>query len=80
METWHCNVKPSRSKFKDFHDEAYWFCEKEHIKTTLEAQNLSHLINPTYTPTNRDLDQAQMKWFYKVLQDVCVAPTARQLS
>ena len=39
---------------------------------TLEAQNLSHLIDGTHTPTNANLDTAQMKWLYKVFHPITI--------
>ncbi len=43
---------------------------------TLQAQNLSHLIDDTHTVTNPEMDASQIKWLYKVFQDIMLAPTA----
>ena len=36
---------------------------------TPEAQNLTHLVDPTYVVTDEDLHKAQQKFLYKVLRD-----------
>ena len=36
---------------------------------TLEAQNLTHLVDPNYMITDVDLDQAQSNFLYKVMKD-----------
>jgi len=36
---------------------------------TLEAQNLTHLVDPSYIVVNEDLHKAQQKFLYKVFRD-----------
>ena len=46
-------------QYKEFRDEAYWLTYKKHIISTLDAQELSHLIDVTYVVLNKELDKAQ---------------------
>jgi len=42
---------------------------KEVFMITLEAQNLTHLVDPSYVVTDEDLHKAQQKFLCKVLRD-----------
>lgn len=79
-ENWQKMVKPSKSDFKEFKDEADWARWKEHAVDTLDAQGLSHLIeDPSYTPENLELDAKQQKWIYNVLTGTLKASSARAI-
>ena len=79
LDYWKKGVKPTASSYKEFRDEAYWFRAKERFKTTLESQNLSHLIDGRHRVLNRELDKAQRQWLYKVFQDTMLAPAAKAI-
>ena len=79
LTDWKKNVKPVRADFKEFRDEVYWIRQKERIVTTLESQNLEHLIQVGYRVTNKQLDDSQQKWLYKVFQDIMQAPAAKAI-
>ena len=79
LATWDKNNRPTRSDYKEFRDEAYWFKYKETFQTTLEAHGLSHLIDAGFTVTNTALDDKQKNWLYKVLQDTMVCANARSI-
>jgi len=42
---------------------------KDVFLITLEAQNLTHLVDPSYVVTDVDLHKAQQSFLYKVLRD-----------
>ena len=79
LTNWKKSIKPNRSEFKEFKDDAYWPRHKKHFTETLEAQGLAHTIDETFTPTNNDLDESQLKWTYKTMKDTLVAPKAKTI-
>lgn len=79
MSAWSKNVRPNKSDYKEFRDEVTWIRSKERFLTTVDAHGLSHLIDPNAKPKNPDLDERQRAWMYKILQDIMVAPTARDI-
>ena len=79
LATWKKTVKPSRSDFKTFKEEVYWSRFKQSILVTLDAQGLSHLVDPNHTVTNQELDSQQQKWLYKTFQDIMLAPMAKTI-
>ena len=79
LDSWKKTVKPNASAFKEFRDEAFWFRAKERFETTLKSQNLFHLVEPTHRVINRDLDEAQRGWLYKVMQDTMICPPAKAI-
>ena len=79
VNNWRKHIRPNEKAFKEFKDEFKWSKVKEDIKITLAAQNLPHLIDESYVPTNSNLDKAQNEWFYKVLNDVMTAPRAKTI-
>ena len=79
MDRWQRTVKPSKNDYKEFRDETTWIRAKEKFVTTLESQNLQHLVEEHHVVTNGPLDTAQKKWLYKVLQDIMQAPIAKSI-
>ena len=79
LASWRKNLKPSKSDFKEFRNEALWQRYKERTITTLEACGLAHTIDSKHVSLNPDLDSAQVKWVYKVFQDTMTAPTAKTI-
>ena len=79
LDNWRKHVKPNGKDFKDFKDEYSWDKAKEQIMITLDAQNLSHLIDPNHVPTNARLDKAQSTWLFKVFTDIMIAPRAKSI-
>ena len=72
-------MKPSRSDYKEFRDDAMWSRSKERIVTTLHAHGLHHLVEEGFVSTNPVLDAAQMPWIYKIFQDIIQAPTVKNI-
>ena len=79
LTAWMKLVRPASKDYKEFRDEVYWIRNKEKILTTLQAQNLSHLVQEGFVVTNPDCDASQMKWLYKIFQDIMLAPTAKTI-
>jgi len=66
---WNKLIKPSARDFKPFREANIWVDYKEAFMITLEAQNLTHLVGPSYVVTDAHLHKAQQTFLYKVLQD-----------
>jgi len=69
LADWNKLVKPSARDFKPFREANNWVDYKEVFMITLEAQNLTHLVDPTYVVVDDNLHQAQQKFLYKVFKD-----------
>ena len=71
LQTWKKITKPSAKDIPKFSDEAYWFRYNEHMKVSLDAGGLLHVIDSKYVPPAGDelLFEAQKRWFYKALMD-----------
>ncbi len=79
LQNWQRTIKPSRSDFKEFRDEATWSKSKAKILSTLEAQGLGHLVQTGYAVTDVPLDVLQMKWLYSVLEGTMMHSYAKTL-
>ena len=79
LSNWRKMIKPNKSDYKEFRDPVFWQQSKESIITTLKAQGMHHLVDRAHTVTDPLLDEAQRDWFYKVLQDIMVAPSAKKI-
>ena len=80
LDKWKRNVKPNGRDFPILKDEAsYPRWQEKLFTTTLEAQDLRHLITPGHTPSNPEVQAVQKKWLYKVFQDIMVAPAAKAI-
>jgi len=66
---WNKLIKPSARDFKPFREANNWIDHKEIFLITLEAQNLAHLVDPTYVVVNADLHKAQNNFLCKTLRD-----------
>ena len=66
---WNKLIKPSARDFKPFREANNWIDYKDLFLITLEAQNLTHLVDPTYVVVDADLHKAQSNFLYKVLRD-----------
>jgi len=73
-------VKPSARDFKPFREANGWVDYKEVFMITLEAQNLTHLVDPTYVVVDEDLHKAQQKFLYKVLRDNMMHHEAKSIA
>ena len=69
LTDWNKLVKPSTRDFKPYREANNWVDYKEVFMITLEAQNLTHLVDPSYVVVDEDLHKAQQKFLYKVLRD-----------
>jgi len=56
---WNKLVKPSARDFKPYREANGWVDYKEVFVIALEAQNLTHLLDPSCVVTNEDLHKAQ---------------------
>jgi len=59
LADWNKLVKPSARDFKPFREDNNWVDYKDVFLITLEAQNLTHLVDPSYVVTDVDLHKAQ---------------------
>jgi len=66
---WNKLVKPSARDVKPFREANNWVDYKDVFLITLEAQNLTHLVDPSYVVTDVDLHKVQQSFLYKVLRD-----------
>jgi len=69
LADWNKLVKPSARDFKPHREANGWVDYKEAFMIALEAQNLTHLVDPSCVVTDEDLHKAQQKFLYKVLRD-----------
>jgi len=69
LSDWNKLIKPSARDFKPFREANNWIDCKDAFMITHEAQNLTHLVDPTYVVTDADLHKAQKSFLYKVLRD-----------
>jgi len=64
LTDWNKLVKPSARDFKPCREANNWVDCKEVFMIALEAQNLTHLVDPKCVIVNEDLHQAQQKFLY----------------
>ena len=69
LSNWNKSIKPNARDFKPFRDGTLWVEYKEIFMITLEAQNLTHLVDPKYYVSDGELDKAQKQFMYKVMKD-----------
>jgi len=69
LNNWNKSIKPNVRDFKPFRGMNAWTECKESFMITLEAQNLTHLVEKNPTVHDADLDCAQWKFMYKVMKD-----------
>ena len=79
LEQWRKAVKPNASQIPQFKDELHWKKFRETMENVLESQQLPHLIDSSYTPTNRDLFAQQTKWLYAALDEKMKVPFGRKI-
>jgi len=79
LADWNKLVKPSARDFKPFREANGWTDYKEVFTITLEAQNLTHLIDPKHVATDVDLHKAQQSYLYKVLRDIMMHHEAKAI-
>ena len=79
LSNWNKSVKPSAREFKTFRESTNWVDYKESFIVTLEAQNLTHLIDEKFSITDPDLDEAQSKFMYKVMKDNLLHHEAKRI-
>ena len=79
LADWNKLVKPSARDFKPFREANGWTDYKEVFAIALEAQNLTHLIDPKHVVTNVDLHKAQQSHLYKVFRDIVTHHEAKAI-
>jgi len=67
LTDWNKLVKPSARDFKPYREANGWVDYKEVFMIALKAQNLTHLVDPSYVVTDEDLHKAQQKYLHKAL-------------
>jgi len=72
-------VKPSARDFKPYREANGRVDYKEVIMITLKAQNLTHLVDPSYVVVDEDVHKAQQKLLYKVLRDNVIHHEAKSI-
>jgi len=66
---WNKLVKPSAQDFKPYRKANNWVDHKEVFMITLEAQNLTHLVDPLCVVVDEDLHKGQQKFLCKAFRD-----------
>ena len=79
LSDWNKLVKPSARDFKPFREANNWIDYKDMFMITLEAQNLTHLVDPTYVVVDADLHKAQSNYLYKVFRDTMIHHEAKSI-
>jgi len=72
-------VKPSARDYKPFREANNWVDYKDGFMVTLEAQNLTHLIDPKHHIVDADTDEAQRKFLYKAMKDCFIHHEAKSI-
>ena len=81
LSLWNKKNRLTGADFKVFKDEAFWLKAKERIETTLDSGELRHLLkapDPS-KPLDKEVNEAQRKWLYKVFQDIIQHPRGKQI-
>ena len=79
LADWNTLVKPSARDFKPFREAINWVDYKDVFLITLEAQNLTHLVDPSYVVTYEDLHKAQQSFLHKVFRDSMLHHEAKSI-
>jgi len=79
LSNWSKMAKPSARDFKTFCEANNWVDFKDRFMITLKAQNLTHLVDPSYTIVDPDLHKAQQKFLCKVMRDVLLHHEAKSI-
>jgi len=69
LSNWNKSIKPNAHDFKPFREMNLWIEYKESLLITLEAQNLTHLVEKNPVIHDDELDSAQRKFLFKVMKD-----------
>lgn len=79
LENWNRSIKPNKSEYKELRDDTNYLSWHESFMSTIQAQNLSHVIDPNYATTNSELDSSQQKWLFSVLESIIKTPTGKSI-
>jgi len=79
LSDWNKLIKPSARDFKSFREANCWVDYKDVFMITLEAQNLTHLVDSSYVVTDVDLHKAQQSFLYKALRDNMIHHEAKSI-
>ena len=79
LSNWTRNVRPMAKDYPFFKDDHKWIQTLDRFESTAKAHRLSHILDPTFVPTNTDLDNAQQEWMYKVFQDCMQTSKAKSI-
>jgi len=79
LSDWNELVKPSAQDFKPFREANGWVDCKDAFMITLEAQNLTHLVDPSHVVTDVDLHNAQQSFSHKALRDNMIHHEAKSI-
>jgi len=79
LSNWNKMVKPSARDYKPFREANNWVEYKDGFVVTLEAQNLTHLIDPTHPIVDEETDEAKQKFLCKVMKDSLLHHEAKSI-
>jgi len=79
LANWNKSIKPNQHDFKPFREMNEWVECKESFMITLEAQNLTHLVEKNQVIHDADLDEALRKFMCKAMKDDFLHPKAKTL-
>jgi len=79
LSNWNKSIKPNARDFKPFREMNLWVEHKESFLVTLEAQNLTHLVEKNRVIHDDDLDKAQRKFLFKVMKDIFLHHEAKSI-
>jgi hypothetical protein len=77
LANWNKTIKPSKSDYVTFKEEAYWFRFKEDFSTMARSHGLFHMLDINHTPIYIKLDKEQMLWMLSVMKKCFQAHNAR---
>jgi len=63
------SVKPSARNFKSFRESKLWVEHNDGFVVTLEAQNLTNLVDKHFIIVDPDLNKAQSKFMCKAMKE-----------
>ena len=79
LESWKKNIKVSIKDFPIFKDPVYWKRFSRQFIVTLDSFNLRHIVDRNAKAPGTELVEAQMRWGYKMMQDVIQEPHAKSI-
>ena len=76
---WNKSIKRTSQDYPLFKQETSWLEVKDGFENTLASQSLEHLVDPNYVVVNKELDDSQRNWLYKVFEKTMKASMAKKI-